>query len=124
LPRRQDFRNVLEEIAMSRESEWVKLVLHEEFPSDVEFLEGSAPNHVVVEWQVVGPDDAPRRNAPFVIVIDTEAIDRYESSDERERTRIASRIREIVQHRGGHYEPSAPVDVAEPFVVEIDEGDL
>ena len=61
---------------MSRESEWVKFVLHEEFPPDVEFLEGSAPNHVVVEWQVVGPDDAPRRNAPFVIVIDTEAIDR------------------------------------------------
>jgi hypothetical protein len=32
---------------MSRESEWVKFVLHEEFPSDVEFLEGSAPNHVL-----------------------------------------------------------------------------
>ena len=109
---------------MSRESEWVKFVLHEEFPSDVGFLEGSAPNHVVVEWQVVGPDDAPRRNAPFVIVIDTEAIDRYESSNQREQTRIASRIREIVQHRGVHYEPSGPVDVAEPFVVEIDEGDL
>ncbi|NPT61557.1 hypothetical protein GNZ13_45295 [Paraburkholderia sp. 5N] len=30
---------------MSRESEWVKFVLHDEFPSDVEFLEGSAPNH-------------------------------------------------------------------------------
>ena len=109
---------------MSRESEWVKAVLHEAFPFDVEFLEGSAPNHVVVEWQVVGPDDAPRRNAPFVIVIDTEAIDRYESSNQREQTTIALRIREIVQHRGAHYEPSGPVDVAEPFVVEIDEGDL
>jgi hypothetical protein len=124
LPRPQDFRNVLEEIAMSRESEWVKFVLHEEFPSDVEFLEGSAPNHVVIEWQVVGPDDAPRRNAPFVIVIDTEAIDRYESSNQPEQTRIASRIRDIVQHRGVHYEPSGPLDAVEPFVVEIDEGDL
>jgi hypothetical protein len=124
LPRPQDFRNVLEEIAMSRESEWVKFVLHEEFPSDVEFLEGSVPNHVVVEWQVVGPDDAPRRNAPFVIVIDTEAIDSYERSNQREQTRIASRVREIVQHRGVHYEPSGPLDVVEPFVVEIDEGDL
>jgi hypothetical protein len=107
---------------MSRESEWVKFVFHEEFPSDVEFLEGSAPNHVIVEWQVVGPDDAPRRNTPFVIVIDTEAIDRYESSNQLEQMRIASRIREIVQHRGGHYDPSGQVD--EPFVVEIDEGDL
>ncbi|QCP51713.1 hypothetical protein FAZ95_09345 [Trinickia violacea] len=109
---------------MSRESEWVKTVLHEALPSDVEFLEGSAPNHVVVEWQVVGPDDAPRRNAPFVIVIDTNAIDRYERSNPPEQTRIASRIREIVQHRGAHYDPSGPVDVAEPFVLEIDEGDL
>jgi hypothetical protein len=109
---------------MSRESEWVKFVLHEEFPPDVEFLEGSAPNHVVVEWQVVGPDDAPRRNAPFVIVIATEAIDRYENSNQRDQTRIASRIREILRHRGAHYEPSSPVDVTEPFVVEIDEGDL
>jgi hypothetical protein len=109
---------------MSRESEWIKFVLHEEFPSDVEFLEGSVPNHVVVEWQVVGPDDAPRRNAPFVIVIDTGAIDRYESSDQRGQMRIASRVREIVQHRGVHYEPSGPVDVAEPFVVEIHVGDL
>jgi hypothetical protein len=32
---------------MSRESEWVKFVLHDEFPSDVEFLEGSAPNGTV-----------------------------------------------------------------------------
>jgi hypothetical protein len=120
----QGLRNVLEGIAMSRESEWVKFVLHEEFPSDVEFLEGSAPNHVVVEWLEVGPDDAPRRNAPFVIVIDTEAIDRYESGNLREQSRIASRIREIVRHRGVHYEPSGPVDVSEPFVVEIDEGDL
>ena len=109
---------------MSRESEWVKFVLHEEFPSDVEFREGSAPNHVVVEWQAVGPDDAPRCNAPFVIIIDTEAIDRYESSNQQEQTRIASHIRQIVQHRGVHYEPSGPAEIAEPFVVEIDEGDL
>jgi hypothetical protein len=109
---------------MSRESEWVKFVLHEEFQSNVEFLEGRAPNHVVVEWQVVGPDDAPRRNAPFVIVIDTGAIARYESSNQQEQTRIASRIREIVRHRGVHYEPSGPVDLADPLVLEIDEGDL
>jgi len=42
----------------------------------------------------------------------------------REQSRIASRIREIVRHRGVHYEPSGPVDVSEQFVVEIDEGDL
>ena len=64
------------------------------------------------------------RNAPFVIVIDTEAIDRYESSNQPEQTRIASRIRDIVQHRGVHYEPSGPLNAVEPFVVEIDEGDL
>jgi hypothetical protein len=116
--------SALEEITMSRESEWIKSLLHEEFPSDVEFLEGSVPNHVVVEWQVVGPDDAPRRNAPFVIVVDMEAIARYENSNQQEQTRMASRIREIVQHRGAHYEPSGPVDVVEPFVVEVDEGDL
>jgi hypothetical protein len=109
---------------MSRESEWVKFVLHEEFPSDVEFLEGSSPNHVIVEWQAVGPDDAPRCNAPFVIVIDTKAIDRYERNNQQEQLRIASRIREIVQQRGARYDPSGPVDIAEPFVVEIDEGDL
>jgi hypothetical protein len=109
---------------MSRESEWVKLLLYEEFPSDVEFLEGSAPNHVVVEWPVVGPDDAPRCNAPFVIVIDTKMIDRYENSNPSEQARIASRIREIVQQRGAHFVPSGPVDVVEPFVVEIDEGDI
>jgi hypothetical protein len=109
---------------MSRESEWVKSLLHEEFPSDVEFLEESVRNDVVVEWQAVGPDDAPRRNAPFVIVIDTEAIDRYENSNQQEQMRMASRVHEIVQHRGAHYEPSGPVDVVEPFVVEVDEGDL
>jgi hypothetical protein len=109
---------------MSRESEWVKLLLHEEFPSDVEFLEGSAPNHVVVEWPAVGPDDAPKYNAPFVIVIDTKAIDRYENGNPSEQARMASRIREIVQQRGAHYEPFGPADVVEPFVVEIDEGDL
>jgi hypothetical protein len=109
---------------MSRESEWVKLLLYEDFPSDVEFLEGSAPNHVVVEWPAVGPDDAPRCNAPFVIVIDTKTIDRYESSNQSEQARIASRIREIVQQRGAHFVAAGPVDVAEPFVVEIDDGDL
>ncbi|WP_233859240.1 hypothetical protein [Paraburkholderia sp. HD33-4] len=109
---------------MSRESEWVKFVLHEEFPSDVEFLEGSVPNHVVVEWPVVGSDDAPRHNAPFVIVINTELIDRYESSNQQEQTGIASRVREIVQQRGAHYEASSPADIVEPFVVGIDEGDL
>jgi hypothetical protein len=109
---------------MSRESEWVKLLLCEEFPSDVEFLEGSAPNHVVVEWPVVGPDDAPRCNTPFVIVIDTKTIDHYENSNPSEQARIASRIREIVRQRGAQFVPSGSVDVAEPFVVEIDERDL
>ncbi|WP_233853925.1 hypothetical protein [Paraburkholderia sp. HD33-4] len=109
---------------MSRVSEWVKLLLREEFPSDVEFLEGSAPNHVVVEWPGVGPDDAPRCNAPFVIVIDTKTMDRYDNSNPSEQARIASRIREIVQQRGAHFVASGPVDVVEPFVVEIDEGDL
>jgi len=109
---------------MSRESEWVKLLLYEAFPSDVEFLEGSAPNHVLVEWPAVGADDAPRCNAPFVIVIDTKTIDRYENSNPSEQARIASRIREIVQQRGAHFVSSGPADVTEPFVVEIDESDL
>lgn len=109
---------------MSRESEWIRLVLEEDFPSDVEFLEGSVPNHVVVEWQVVGPDDAPGRNAPFVIVIDPAVIDRHERSNPPEQARIVSRLREIVQQRGVHYQPSGPLDVATPFVVEIGEGDL
>lgn len=109
---------------MSRVSEWVKFVLHEEFPSDAEFLEGSVPNHIVVEWPVVGSDDAPRHNAPFVIVINTQVIDRYESSNQQEQMEIASRVRAIVQHRGAHYQASAPVDVVEPLIVEIDEGDL
>ena len=109
---------------MSRESEWLKFVLHHEFPSDVEFIEGSSPNHVVVEWLAVGPDDAPRGNTPFVIVIDTKAIDRYERGNQQEQMRIASRIREIVRQGGAHYDPSGPLDVTEPFVVEIDVGDL
>jgi hypothetical protein len=109
---------------MSRESEWVKLLLHKEFPSDVEFLERSVPNHVVVEWPLVGPDDAPRCNAPFVIVTDTKTIDRYENGNPSEQARIASRIREIVRQRGADYNPFGPVDVAEPFVVEIHEANL
>jgi len=109
---------------MSRESEWVKFVLQNEFPSDVEFIEGSSPSHVVVEWPAVGPDDAPRGNTPFVIVIEPKAIDRYDRSNPQEQMRIASRIREIVQQRGAHYDPSGPLDVAEPFVVEIGEADL
>jgi hypothetical protein len=109
---------------MSRESEWVKLLLCEDFPADVEFLEGSAPNHVVVEWPAVGPDDAPRCNAPFVIVVDTKAVDRYERSDRSEQARMASRIRAIVRQHGAHFVALGPADVAEPFVVEIGERDL
>ncbi|WP_434667213.1 hypothetical protein P5W99_38505 [Paraburkholderia sp. A3BS-1L] len=73
---------------------------------------------------MVGPDDAPGRNTPFVIVIDPAAIDRHERSNPPTQARIASRIREIVQERGVHYQPSGPVDLATPFVVEIGEGDL
>ncbi|CAB3782334.1 hypothetical protein [Paraburkholderia caffeinilytica] len=109
---------------MSRESEWIEAILQGEFPDDVEFQEGSRPNHVVVNWVVVGPDDAPRRNAPFVVVVDTEAIDRYDSSNGVEQARIEARIREIVGHLRRRYDPNGPVDVATPFVVQIDEGDL
>jgi hypothetical protein len=109
---------------MSRESEWLDHVLHNDFPSDAEFYEGSKPDHVIVEWEVVGSDDAPRRNAPFVIVMDPDAIDRYDGSNDPERARIATRIREIVAARRAHYDPNGPVEVSEPFVVELDEGDL
>jgi hypothetical protein len=109
---------------MSRESEWIQTIVQGDFPDDVEFLEGSLPNHVIVEWQVVGSDDAPRRNAPFVVVIDPEAIERYEKSNHSEQSRIAARVCEILDHRREHYDPNGSVDVAEAFVVLIDEGDL
>jgi hypothetical protein len=109
---------------MSRESDWIEAILRDEFPDDVEFLESSRPNHVVVNWSVTGPDDAPRRNAPFVVVIDSEAIDRYDSSNGGEKARIEARICEIVTHRRQSYDPNWPVDVVVPFVVQIDEGDL
>ncbi len=109
---------------MSRESEWIEAILRGELPHDVEFQEGSRPNHVVVNWVVVGPDDAPRRNAPFVIVVDPEAIDRYDSSNGEEKARIEARVCEIVGHRRRNYDPKGPVDVATPFVVQLDEGDL
>ncbi|BCL93915.1 hypothetical protein ACNRBS_03275 [Ralstonia pseudosolanacearum] len=109
---------------MSRESEWIKVILHSEFPDDVEFREGSLPNHVIVEWAVVGPDDAPRRNAPFVIVIDPEALNRYEASNDGEQARIEKRVCEIVARRRVHYDPDGPIDVVAAFVVQIDEGDL
>ncbi|WP_180736895.1 hypothetical protein [Paraburkholderia sp. PGU19] len=89
-----------------------------------QFREGSRSNHVVVEWQVVGSDDAPRRNAPIVIVIDPEAIDRCENGALGEQSRIESRIREIVERRCGHDDPNGHVDVIELFVVRIGEGDL
>ncbi|RQS75507.1 hypothetical protein DID96_03550 [Burkholderia sp. Bp8963] len=109
---------------MSRESEWLEFVLHDDFPPDVEFQEGSRSNHVIVEWEVVGPDDAPRRNAPVIIVIDADAIDRYENSNASEQTRIEGRVREIVANRIGHYNSLGPVEVADAFVIQIDEGDL
>ncbi|MGU7773204.1 hypothetical protein ACV229_23885 [Burkholderia sp. MR1-5-21] len=109
---------------MSRESEWLEFVLHDDFPPDVEFEEGSRGNHVIVEWQVVGSDDAPRRNAPLVVVIDSDAIDRYERSDVSEQTRIERRVREIVSKHLENYDPSGPVAVPDPFVIKIDEGDL
>lgn len=109
---------------MSRESEWIKFILNGNFPFDVEFGEGSKPNRVIVEWEVIGSDGAPRRNAPFVIVINPDAIDRYESSSDPEQARIETRVREIVAARRANYDPNDPVEVAESFVVEIDEGGL
>ncbi|MFP3187202.1 MAG: hypothetical protein RXR52_35715 [Paraburkholderia sp.] len=109
---------------MSRESEWVEFALRGDFPAEAEFREGSKPNHIIVEWEVVGADDAPRRNSPFVIVIDPDAIDRYERSDQRKQGRIRRRICKIVEHQRRYYEPDGPVDVFEPFIVQIDEGDL
>ncbi|CAJ9610013.1 hypothetical protein [Burkholderia pseudomallei] len=109
---------------MSRESKWIEAILHREFPENVEFLAGSRPDHVIVKWEVVGPDHAPRRNAPFVVIVDPEAIDRYEASDEREQARIEARVCELVEHRRQRYDPNGPTNVAAAFVVEIDEGDL
>lgn len=109
---------------MSRESEWIEATLHREFPEYVEFREGSRSNHVIVEWEIIGPDDAPRRNAPFVIIIDPAAIDRYEHGNQREQARIKAVVCEIVRRRINDYDPHGPVCVPEPFVVEIEEGDL
>ncbi|WP_322093582.1 hypothetical protein [Paraburkholderia bannensis] len=109
---------------MSRESDWIEAILRGEFPDDVEFQEGSRPNHIVISWTVVGPDDAARRNAPIVIIVDAEAIDRYDTSNDGERARIEARVCEIVGHRCRSYDPNGAVDVSMPFVVEIDEGDL
>ncbi|AOJ05049.1 MULTISPECIES: hypothetical protein [Burkholderia] len=109
---------------MSRESEWLDFILHDDFPSDVEFLEGNRSNHVIVRWQVADRDDSLRRNTPMVIVIDVGAINRHETSDVIEQTRIEKRIREIVAVRMVQYDPLGPVDVPEPFVIQIDEGDL
>ncbi|MDN7671292.1 hypothetical protein QZM22_01840 [Burkholderia oklahomensis] len=109
---------------MSRESEWLDFILHDDFPSDVEFLEGSRSNHVIVRWQVAGRDDALRRNAPMVIVIDFDAINRHETGNATEQARIERRIREIVALRMVRYDPLGPVDVPDPFVIQIDEGDL
>jgi hypothetical protein len=53
-----------------------------------------------------------------------EAIDRYEKSDPPEQARIKGRIREMVKHRRDDYDPDGRVDIAEAFVVQIDEGDL
>ncbi|WP_143285305.1 hypothetical protein [Burkholderia cenocepacia] len=58
---------------MSRESEWLEFVLHDDFPNDVEFLEGSAENHVIVKWEIVGADDTFREtliNEPVVRITD------------------------------------------------------
>jgi hypothetical protein len=118
------FRTATQETTMSRESEWVEFVLRDDFPAEATFREGSRANHVIVEWEVVGADDAPRRSSPFVIVIDPEAIDRYEKSDPPEQARIKGRIREMVKHRRDDYDPDGRVDIAEAFVVQIDEGDL
>ncbi|WP_321799782.1 hypothetical protein [Burkholderia sp. BCC1988] len=109
---------------MSRESEWLEFVLYDDFPPGVEFQEGSRGNHVIVEWEIVGADDAPRRNAPLVIVIDTDAIDRYEAGDASEQARIERRVREIVERRIAQYDPEGPVAVPEAFVIQLDEGDL
>ncbi|KVU84454.1 hypothetical protein WK76_24830 [Burkholderia ubonensis] len=109
---------------MSRESEWLEFVLHDDFPPDVEFQEGSRSNHVIVEWEIVGPDDAPRRNAPLVIVIDNVAIDRHETSNAREQARIEKRVREMVANRLAHYDQRGPIEVPDAFVIVIDEGDL
>ncbi|MCA3783131.1 MAG: hypothetical protein IOC39_34740 [Burkholderia sp.] len=99
----------------------MEFVLHDDFPDDVEFLEGSAENHVIVKWEIVGANDTFRRNAPFVIVIDRQAIDLHDASNSRGQTRIERRVRELVEHRRQHYAPDGPVDVAIPFIVEIDE---
>ncbi|ALX12115.1 hypothetical protein P350_11470 [Burkholderia cepacia JBK9] len=109
---------------MSRESEWLEFVLHDDFPSGVEFLEGSRSNHVIVEWEIVGPDDAPRRNAPLVIVIDADAIGRHEAGNTTEQARIERRIRDIVAGRIAQYDPAGSIAVAKAFVIQIDEGDL
>jgi hypothetical protein len=55
---------------------------------------------------------------------DPEAIDRYEMKNDSEQARIVAKVCEILEHRRERYDLNGPVDVIEPFVFRIDEGDL
>ena len=85
-------------LAMSSTSDWLEMILKNDFPSQADFQESSCPGCVEITWIEDGTSSRPCHSRPLRISVETSVVDRWIEAREPEQQFISERVRAMIQY--------------------------